>query len=368
MMKWIKILTIVISCLLLVACSKASQGEQDAKEDADILVEAIFNKDAKTIKDLFSDQKKNEIENIDAKIEELINFCDGKYVSHSSEVVETESSTSNNGFTAFVDVTMTIEIKTDADEYELDFDVTTEDTKHKKKEGFNWIDIVRQEDAESPRWINRNVIYDEKKVEWKSNPDIKDDIVCYYSEDLRGESDAKKDADILVKAIFKKDVEKIKNLFSDRSIKDIQHVDDKVEKLIAFCDGVYVSHSNQVKEAKSHFTNDEWFYVFTEARVCITIKTDKGEYVLCFDEMIENNKHRDKEGINWIDIVRKEDEKSSGWINRNKTYDEKKKEWKANPDIINSMIYNKEKEKWKENSNLKKDIICYYSEDLSAIW
>ena len=101
--------------------------------------------------------------------------------------------------------------------------------------------------------------------------------------------------------------------------------------------------------------------------MCITIKTDKDEYMLCFDETIEDNKHRDKEGLNWIDIVKKEDQKSSGWKNRNNTYDAEKKEWKTNPDIKSSMIYIEEKEEWKANPNLKKDIICYYLESSSAI-
>lgn len=40
---------------------------------------------------------------------------------------------------------MTIEVKTDADEYKLVFDVITENTEQKEEEGFNWIGIVRKE-------------------------------------------------------------------------------------------------------------------------------------------------------------------------------------------------------------------------------
>lgn len=180
----IKILLMIILCLNLVACTDSYWSETEAKEDTDELVEAMFNKDADALRSLISENSKNNIENLDEKIEKLMNFCEGEYVSHSNQTTGTETSSSTSSlYAVYASTGMKVTIKTTEDKYLLYLDDITSDEENRDNIGIERIEIVRKEDSEkSTKWLDRNFRYDKKKKEWVTF--YIRDIICWYSEDL----------------------------------------------------------------------------------------------------------------------------------------------------------------------------------------
>lgn len=122
--------------------------EVEAEKKGEVLVKAIQEQDVAAIEGLFSAYAKDHIKDMDGKVNELIHFMEGDIQSVEAGVM---GGSSSSGEDIYRSVTILVEIKTDQDQYKIQFSdlvVSEEDSKI----GLYYLEIMSVKTDASDAW------------------------------------------------------------------------------------------------------------------------------------------------------------------------------------------------------------------------
>lgn len=154
--------------------TKKLQSGEETQEKGEIIAQALKERDASAIKELFSDYAKNEIKDVDGKMEKWLDFMKGEVV---STKVYTTFGYSYNGYNEiYTRNWVRIKVKTSKGEYIITAtDCVSEEQEDKL--GLLYLEMIDEKDLDGAEWTicrdNPDIRYltDVPDDDWPSNYD-----------------------------------------------------------------------------------------------------------------------------------------------------------------------------------------------------
>lgn len=299
-MRKLKVKEIYLLCLFIPLLLQGCMFRYDfdypyevaAEEKGETFAKALKVKDVKTIKGLFSPYARKNIKDFDEKIDELVNYVDGKII---STKVSSTGGSSSSGEITYTDIGVCIDVKTDKSTYVFGI-ADRANAEMDNRIGLYGISVYNEKVDGDDIWRSRRgkipaimLFYDEKTLK------------CVRKTREKGE--------ILIKALKEKKVESIKGLLSKYAKTEIEDLDSKIESWMNYIQGNIVSVKMYTKFGCSYSGLDS---KYTHNLIRIKVKTEQANYEIAATYCV-SDEQKDKLGILYLDVINEKDMEGEDW-------------------------------------------------------